>query len=135
MSASAELQKVIYEALIADAALGTKIGSRVYDRMPEGGSYPCCTFGPVSEIEDGAECISAVEYSVQLDVWSRDNGRLRPCKEIVDAVRKVLHDADLTMADPYALSFIRVSSTRVFLDRDAITAHGVLTVEAAVEGV
>lgn len=132
-SASRELQKVILDALVADAGLGALIGNRIYDRMPTDGEYPCITFGPADEIPDDADCISGEEHSVQLDVWSRDQGRLGPCKDITAAAKAALHDAALTMPTPYALCFIRVASTRVFIDRDGITAHGVVSVQAMVE--
>jgi hypothetical protein len=69
---------------------------------------------------------------VQLDVWSRDQGRMRPCKEICDAVKDALHLADLSLS-VNALIRIRIDGMRVFLDADGVTAHGVISVEADLE--
>lgn len=132
-SASRELQKTIYNALVADAAVGALVGNRIYDRMPSDGEYPCITFGPADEITDDADCIDGEEHSAQIDVWSRDQGRMGPCKDIVAAAKTALHDANLTIADPFALVFIRVVGTRVFSDSDGITSHGVVTVQAMIE--
>lgn len=132
MSVSAELQKLIYETLVADVDVGDLVGSRIYDRMPSDGDYPCVTFGPSDAIEDDSECITGQIETVQLDCWSRDQGRMWPCKRIAGAVKSALHKAKLSLA-VNALVQIRVVSVRVFLDRDNITAHGVVTVEAILE--
>lgn len=133
MSAAAELQKTVYAALVADAGVGALIGDRIYDAMPSGGNYPCVTFGPSQEITDDADCIDGEEHYLQLDVWSREQGRMNPCKQIVAAVKAALHETDLTLADPYAMAFIRVTDTRTMRDADGITAHGIVTIQAMVE--
>ena len=133
MSASSALQKAIYEALVADAAVGALVGGRIYDGVPSTATFPYVSFGPDQSLEDDAECISGEDIYLQIDCWSRDQGRKRPCKEIRDAVKAALHDADLSLDDPYALSFIRVPRAEVKIAADNITAHGVLTVQAAVE--
>lgn len=133
MSVSAALQKAIYDALVADVDVGALIGDRIYDRMPSIGTFPCATFGPTQQLEDDADCITGEEHFIQLDCWSEDQGRLIGCKRIVDAVKAALHGAALSLPDPYALAFMRVTDARVFLDSDGTTAHGVLTVQAVVE--
>lgn len=132
MSVSAELQKAIYDALIADAGVGALVGDRIYDGAPSGQVFPCITFGPTDSRPDDMDCIAGRSETVQLDVWSREHGRMRPCKEICDAVKDALHLAGLSLT-VNALVLIRVEGVRVFLDRDGITAHGVLTVEAELE--
>ena len=69
---------------------------------------------------------------MQLDIWARDGGRVRPAREIVDAVQEALHLAPL-MLTVNALALIRVVSARVLLDPDGLTAHGVILVEAVIE--
>lgn len=132
MSVSAELQKLIYDTLVADAAVGALVGDRIYDGSPSDRTFPCITFGPSDSVPDDMECINARTESIQLDVWSRDQGRLRPCREIMDAVRDALHLANLSMA-VNTLVLIRVDGMRLFMDADGVTAHGVITVEADVE--
>ncbi len=132
MSVSAELQKAIYDALVADAGVGALIGDRIYDGPPSDRTYPCVTFGPSDSSPDDMECVNARTETVQLDVWSRDQGRMRPCKEIMDAVRDALHFANLSLT-VNALVLIRVDGMRLFMDADGVTAHGVITVQADVE--
>ena len=133
MSASAELQKAIFDALVADAAVGALVGDRIFDNGPAGATFPYVSFGPTQEIEDDEECIDCEEHIVQIDIWDRSQGRLVNAKRINAAIKAALHDAELSLPDPYALAFIRVRETRAFLDQDGITAHGIVSVAAMVE--
>ncbi len=132
MSVSREFQEAIYNRLISDAAVGALIGNRVYDDSPANREFPCITFGPTDVVPNDMECITARTETIQLDVWSRDHGRKWPCKEIMDAVKGALHLVDIELA-VNALVVIRVVGQRVFMDRDGITAHGVVTVSAELE--
>lgn len=132
MSVSRELQKAIFDALVADAGVTALVGNRIYDGMPSDGQYPCVTFGPTDSFNDDLTCVDARTETVQLDVWSRDQGRMGPCKDICDAVKGALHLADITLTQ-HALIRIRTGGIRVFRDADGITAHGVVTVEADLE--
>lgn len=132
MSVSVELQTLIYDALVADAGVGALIGDRIFDGRPEAAQFPCVTFGPSDHVEDDSECIAGRVETVQLDCWSRDQGRMRPCKVLADAVKRALHGANLSMAIN-ALVQIRVDGVRVFMDSDGVTAHGVVTVAADIE--
>ncbi|WP_372570365.1 DUF3168 domain-containing protein [Ruegeria jejuensis] len=132
MSVSAELQKAIYDTLIADAAVSALIDDRVYDGRPKASNFPCITFGPSDTRADDMECIDGRFETIQLDVWSRDQGKMRRCKEIMDAARNALHFADLSLT-VNALVLIRVESMRIFMEGGGLTAHGVITVEADLE--
>ncbi len=132
MSASVELQALIYSTLIADAGVSALVGEKVFDGRPDETQYPCITFGPMDMSPDDMEGISGREETIQIDIWSRDGGRLRPCKEIADAVKSALHLADLSLATN-CLVKVEVESMRVFLDRDGLTAHGVISVMADIE--
>jgi hypothetical protein len=127
------LQVAIGQALVADAGVSALIGDRIYDQMPEKGEYPCIEFGPIDIVPDDQECVDGQIHTLQLNVWSRDQGRLGPCQDIVWAVRAALHDAELELPDPFAVCFVRVVLARVIPDPDGITAHGVVSVEATVE--
>lgn len=132
MSVSVELQTLIYDTLVANVAVGALIEDRIYDGAPSGRTFPCVTFGPSDHVEDDSTCIPARTETVQLDCWSRDQGRMRPCKELADAVKAALHGANLSLA-VNALVQIRVDGVRVFMDADGVTAHGVVTVTADIE--
>lgn len=131
VSASEELQSLIYATLTADADVSAIVGGRVKDGRPT--EYPCITFGPSDYVPDDAECITGREETVQLDCWVRDSSaRMWPVKALTDAVKDALHDAELTLTDN-ALCFIRVDSVRAMMDPDGLTAHGVVMVTATIE--
>ncbi len=132
MSVSRELQGAIYDALVADVAVSALVDDRIYDDSPADREYPCITFGPTDSTPEYIQCITARTETVQLNVWSREHGRMWPCKEIVDAVKNALHLADIDLV-VNALVRIEVVGQRVFMDRDGITAHGVVTVSADLE--
>lgn len=135
MSAAAELQTLIFDRLVADAAVHAKVADRIFDNVPKGADFPYLSFGPTQELEDDAEGIAGEEHIFQIDVWDRSQGRLVGAKRINSVVKAALHEVDLTLPDPYGLAFVRVISTRAFKDADGITAHGVVTVQAAIEGI
>lgn len=133
MSASAELQKMIRDTLLADAAIMAPAGG-VYDRVPSDpwkGKTAYISFGPSDVVDDDAECIRGGIYSVQIDVWSRDVGQLE-AKRIVDLVHRALHDRELALT-ANALASMRVGLRRVFLDADGLTTHGAVSVTASIE--
>ncbi|GAA6190889.1 DUF3168 domain-containing protein [Phaeobacter sp. NW0010-22] len=132
MSVAVELQTLIFETLVADADVGVLIGDRIYDGPPVDREFPCVTFGPDDSTFDELREISTRTETVQLDVWSRDGARLRPCKQICDAIKAALHHADLSLIT-HALVTIEIEGMRAFMDRDGRTAHGVVTVQAQIE--
>lgn len=132
MSVSRELQAAIFDALVADAGVGALVGDRIYDGAPSDRQYPCVTFGPTSSFNDDLTCVDARTETVQLDVWSRDQGRMGPCKDICDAIKAALHLAGLSLIE-HALIRIRADSIRVLRDSDGVTAHGIVMIEADLE--
>lgn len=133
MSASADLQKLIYDTLKANTAVMVLVNG-VYDSVPSspwGAKEGYISFGPVDVVEDDAECIIGGIHSVQIDCWSRKVGAVH-CKQIVDAVKAALHEKDLQLLS-YGLVQMRVTMRRVFRDPDGLTYHGVVTVEADIE--
>lgn len=130
-SPSVELQTAIYNALVADAGVGALAGDRIHDGRPADGPFPCITFGPSDYTIEDRDCIAGRVETLQIDCWARD-ARLRPARDLADAVKAALHLASLSL-DVHALALLRVTAVRVFMDRDGITGHGVVTVEAEIE--
>lgn len=133
MSASAELQKLIYDTLRANTPVMALAGG-VYDRVPTDaykGKTAFISFGPSDVVDDGADCIASGEHTFQLDVWSKAVGQVE-AKRLVDLIHKALHEQELSLADN-ALVEIRVDFRRVFLDPDGLTTHGVASVTALIE--
>lgn len=136
MSASTELQELIEATLKADAAVSAIVVARVYDIAPpeDRRTYPDITFGPSDLVPDDMECILGREETFQLDCWTQEHGRLKGCRAIVDAVKRALHLAPLSLSEN-ALVLMRVELTRVLRDPDGIRGHGIVQVTASVEEV
>tara|TARA_R110002049_G_scaffold23545_10_gene83650 strand:- start:39442 stop:39852 length:411 start_codon:yes stop_codon:yes gene_type:complete len=132
MSVSDGLQELIFDRLVADAAVHAIVADRIYDGRPSTGSYPCITFGPSDYVPDNLECFSSREETIQIDCWSDDQARLNPCKRLADAVKKSLHLYEGAMVTHH-LVVMKVGFVRVFLDRDGIKAHGVVSVTASID--
>ncbi len=134
MSASAEFQKLVYDHLRTDPAVTQHVADRIYDGPRPGASAPYISFGPSDTIDDSATCIDAIEETMQIDIWTEEHGRLVIARRITDSVRKSLKALGGAMPDPYAFAGIVNIVTRVLPDPDGITAHGIVTVTARIEG-
>jgi len=133
MSASKAFQKAIVAALKADASVGAVVGDRIYDNPPAEAVFPYISIGPSDFVPFDAQDMVAREETVQIDIWSRDHGKKAECKAIVDAAFAALHRTIPVIDDPYALTFIYVTPSRVQDDPDGVTAHGFLTVAGHIE--
>ncbi len=133
MSRSRGFQAALVAWLKADAGVASLVADRVYDMPTSAPVYPHVAIGPSDTVPEDDELIDGVAETVQLDVWSRDQGRVGPCKAIVDAVYEALHEAPLDLPDPWALQEVRVVLARVMLDPDGVTAHGVVQVTGRIE--
>lgn len=133
MSSGAELQALYYTTLNGDGAIKA-IANGVYDRVPTdpfGTKTAYITLGATDGVEDDADCISGLEINTTIHCWSRAVGAVE-CKRLVDLVRRKLHRASLSLSDN-ALVEVWVENTRVFLDTDGLTTHGIVQVRATVE--
>jgi len=133
MSVSVELQTLLAATLKADPSVAALIDG-IYDRVAQGAFGPrnaYISFGPSDGSDNSAECIFGSEHTFQIDVWSRAPGA-RECRRIVDAVRRALHERDLSLTQN-ALVGLYVELWRVFQDPDGLTTHGVVQVTARVE--
>lgn len=133
-SEQAVVQKVIFDALLADADLGVLIHG-VFDRIPKdpfGSKNAYVSFGPSDYEEDDADCIVAGYVNLQLDAWSRKADLDKSCREIADRMRRVLHRSQYD-APEFVLGEIIVGTVRVFRDPDGLTSHGVIPVRVPVE--
>ena len=130
-SASTELQTAIYNALISAPAVSAIVGTNVVDGKPA--SYPAISFGPSDFVPEDMDCIDGREETIQIDCWVRDGSkRLRPAKDLADAVYNALHNQPLQM-NVHALTRIYVESVRAMMDPDGLTSHSWLSVTAEIE--
>lgn len=130
-SPSLELQGVIVSRLKADSAVRALVADHVYDNVPKDAGYPRITLGATDETSDDADCIEGLAISFQVDCWSQAVG-FPQVRQMSDAVRRSLHDVDLTLTDN-ALVSLTHRQTRVFRDPDGLTSHAAMTFDAFVE--
>jgi hypothetical protein len=132
MSVSVAFQDVVLSLLEADGAVLAIVDDRIYDGAPDDAAFPYISFGPSDSNSVDADCIDGREETIQLDCWTRDDGRKWPCKQLVDAVKTALHDQDATL-EFGALVQMRVTLNRIIDDPDGLTTHGVVQVTAIIE--
>lgn len=133
MSSSAEIQKLVFDTLKANAPI-MALANDVYDRVPQspfGAKTAYISFGPEDTREDDAEGISGIAVTLQIDIWSRAPGFVE-CKRLTDLVRQALHRKSLALQDS-ALVDIWVEMSRVFRDADGETSHGVVQATLTIE--
>lgn len=133
MSVSVSFQDLIISTLKADPKVSALVADRVYDGPPEKPTFPYISMGASDFRTDDAECINSREETIQIDCWTRRNGRKWPCKEIVDAIVSALRHLDGDLTDG-ALIDSEIRIARVTDDPDGITAHGIVQLTAVLEG-
>lgn len=132
MSTSNALQKLIYDRLVADAAVIAIVGTRVLDKPPAGTQVPYISFGPSDYVPEDADCVTGRVETIQIDCWSEAQDGKREVKALADAVKESLHEYAGSI-DPGALVEMRVIQVRILDDPDGISLHGIVTVEAQAE--
>lgn len=133
VSAEWALQQAIHGAISGDAAMAGHLGSpvRLYDNRPEELIYPYATYGRCQGKPVAADPGDGWELIQHLHVWSRYGGR-REAKQIVGAIRDVLHLSDLTLVD-WRLVLLRVAFVDVFRGADGFTSQGVVRLRARLD--
>jgi hypothetical protein len=92
LSAQWEVQKALYDALSADSAFMTKIGSRLYDEPPTNETFPYVTLGYMIENKYNRMNNKGFEITARIDIYTK-SGRLgyKPAKEILVEMNRVLN--------------------------------------------
>ena len=131
-SAAWSLQESIYLALTTDAPLTALLGgANVFDDVPQDVSFPYVTLAQ-SEARDwstGTE--DGSEHIVTVQVWSRAGGK-KDVQGIVQAIKDVLHDADLALTD-HRLINLRQELSEARLEADGETYRATLRYRAVTE--
>lgn len=122
-----ELQKAVYNALVADATLAAMIAG-VYDHAPQGAAFPYLVIGESTARPWGAAGLDGIEATLAVHVWSRARG-LREVKTIAAEVYRILHDANLALTG-HTLVSLRFAFSESALEADGITRHGVISFRA-----
>lgn len=132
MSASLELQDVVVARLKAHAAVTAIVAGRVYDNVPAGATFPYISLGPSSIIPEDADLLVMRSEVLQVDCWSRREGRRAEIKALVDAVKTALHGYAANPATA-ALVSLDVLLVQIMDDPDGVTRHGIVQVQALME--
>ena len=130
--ASWALQRGVYQALAGSLDLTTLLGGvRVYDDAPQAAPYPFITLGQsvIRDWSTGTE--DGAEHTLTLHVWSRSGGK-KQALEIIEAIRAVLHDQPLVLADHHLVN-LRHEFSEARLDPDGDTFHGIVRYRAVTE--
>lgn len=132
MTGASELQKAIFDALKAEAALVALLGgARIYDRAPAKAVFPYITFGRTSIYDWSTGTESGTEQLFTLHVWSKAKGK-KETLEIMEAAKARLHDQPLALASQ-ALVNCRLEFAEARHDDDLDVYHGLLRFRAVVE--
>ena len=141
MDASFELMGAVFARLRATAAVTSHVGAHIYDKAPadQDGTvsvpYPYISCGPSTSIPDDYDCLYGEEVTLQIDVWSSGAGEAfstAQCRKICDAVKRALHDVDLTLSIN-ALVTLQWEQTRIIEDRNPAVRHGAVQFTATIE--
>jgi hypothetical protein len=124
------LQKALYEALANDSTLMGMV-SGIFDRMPQGQSYPYVTLDESLGSDASTKTSVSMEYALQIQVWSREGGR-RQNVEIMENIHRILHDANLTLIGHRLISIRFISST-ISVKSDGWTYQGTMRFRAVTE--
>ena len=136
-SPSLDLQTAVFNRLISDEAVSAIVGPRVYDNVPSrpmpADLFPYISFGPSYYNTADSECIRAREETLQVDCWTDDHGKKRPCRILTDAVKRALHGYSVELDGVNALVEMEVALVRVMEDPSETIVHGVVQVIAMIE--
>lgn len=124
------LQKALYETLTGDVTLMDLI-TDIYDRVPDAADFPYVTVGSLRARDWSSKTHTGMEYTVQINVWSREGGR-KESADIMGRIYTLLHDQPLTVEGQTLIS-IRFVSSDILLEKDGWSYHGILQFTALLQ--
>jgi len=129
---AAELQKAVFEALAANAAVTALLGGgKIYDHAPANVAFPYLTFGGTGIFDWSTGTESGTEQLFTLHVWSKAKGK-KETLAIMEAVRALLDDGSLEL-DAHHLVNMRLEFAEARYDEDLSVHHGLLRFRAVTE--
>jgi hypothetical protein len=132
-AATADLQKAIFTALLADTGLVAVLGGgKVFDHAPASVAFPYVTLGRASVYDWSTATEPGTEQLLTLHVWSKARGK-KEALDIMERVRLVLDGAPLDL-DGHQLIDLRLVYSEARYDDDIDVYHGQLRFRAVTEG-
>lgn len=130
---AAELQKAIFAALGADAALTAVLGpGRIFAQAPASVAFPYITFGRTSVYDWSTGTEKGTEQLFTLHIWSKAKGN-KEALEIMEIARARLDDAALPLDNHHHLVNLRLEFAEERYDEDQAVHHGLLRFRAVTE--
>jgi hypothetical protein len=131
-----ELTAAVIARLRTDTGVSALVGTRVYDRPPDGAiTPPYASMGPSNATTDDADCIDGLEVTMQIDCWSWGSDEAfssTQVRKLAGAIRSSLHEAEFELTDN-ALASIRHRITRYQRESDGVTNRAIISITAFVE--
>lgn len=128
MGVSSNLQRAVV-ARLREAV--PAVDRRVYDNPPETAQMPYISIGASYWSDASATCVRARTETLQIDVWASNRPDKRAAKDATDEVAEALEG---WASDAIAMHPLRVTLVRVMDDPAPGVVHGVVQVQAMVEG-
>ena len=123
-TASQELHQAIYQALIADTALTTLLGSaKIYDHVPQRTKPPYITIGMTLEREWDTSTEEGREHIITLHSWTENKGR-KLAQDIIIAIEQVIRTTPLNLTNHVLVNKV-FEFNEVRRDPDGETIHGI----------
>lgn len=122
-----EVQGAIVAALKGGPAIA---GGNIYDRVPDGATFPMVTIGQEQVLDAGNTCSEGWEVFSDIHVWSRAPGRVE-AKRLIAAIVPRLNA--IAAIDGHTMLSVNVEGTRILDDPDGLTTHGVITVKLIID--
>ena len=117
---AATLQTAVYDALVADSPLGSKV-TGIYDFVPENTAFPYVKVGDQTMVDDGTKNKKGSDFTLMIHTFSRYRGS-KEIKEIMSLVYDVLHESSLSVSG--AMNNMRFEFSDIIKEIDGLTTHG-----------
>jgi len=122
-----QVQKAIFDILKANGTIAGLVGTRIFDTVPDKTPFPYINFEPFDSLTEETKDQDGQMHSFQIDVWSRERGTLE-ARQIIAAIRDAVHRVPLTITNG-DIVFNYVNNTRVLMDSDKRTIHGIVEMQ------
>jgi len=117
------LQGTVYTALTGNNPLTTALGgSKIYDFVPEGTTFPYVKVGDQTMVDDGTKDKKGSDFTLMIHTFSRYRGS-KEIKNIMSLVYDVLHESSLSVSG--AFNNMRFEFSDIIKESDGLTTHGV----------
>jgi len=125
----AQVQKAIYDALMADPAVA---GGNIFDSVPDSNPFPRLTIGDEQVVGDGNSCGDGWEVFVDLHVWSRKPGFPEAKGLAATAVERVTAISSIV---GFSLLMVELQDQRSMRDPDGLSTHVVCSFRFVIDQV